>query len=263
MLSVDSIFPIITSTASGANAASVEPSSTHPPPPPHQPPGYPLCYPHQLPGYPHPPPPPRPFDDGFPAHIPSTSLAESDAINPVLENIAPYKKNLVFRDTLAEALDQLGNNPAAILSDERYKDTFYGVSEEILKTKIQKFESYYDYICKEPSWKRRPGGQLEGPIATRPKLIGEGSSSKAAQAQGALLEKIRQMFITAFERILPILSQAQAQGVQREQIQRAFDTALERFLTQAQAQAPSHTGAPVLSPNVEPYPVYEEDDVED
>lgn len=130
-------------------------------------------------------------------------------------------------------MDQLGNNPAAILSDERYKDTFYGVSEDILKSKIQKFESYYNYICKEPSWKKRSGGQLEGPSATRPRLIGEGSSSQAAQAQaqGALKEKIRQMFNTAFERILPILSQAQSQAAQREQIQKAFDTALERILS--------------------------------
>ncbi|KEH26514.1 hypothetical protein MTR_6g463490 [Medicago truncatula] len=44
--------------------------------------------------------------------------------------------------------------------------------------------------------------------------------------------------------------------------QRLYEEQLAR-LTQAQAQAPSHTGAPVLSSNVEPYPVYEEDDVDD
>jgi hypothetical protein len=150
---------------------------------------------------------------------------------------------LVHRETLAKALDELGNNPGAILSDERYKDAFYGVSEEILKRKIQKFEDYYDYICKDPSWKKRPGSYLEGPSATRPRLIREASSSQPARAQGALQEQIQQMCNTAvdaaFESILPILSLAPAQGAsssqpaqgaQREQIQQAFDTALERIL---------------------------------
>ena len=46
--------------------------------------------------------------------------------------------------------------------------------------------------------------------------------------------------------------------------QRSYEEQLAQF-RQAQAQDPSHTRAPVLSPNVEPYPVDrdEEDDVDD
>ena len=44
--------------------------------------------------------------------------------------------------------------------------------------------------------------------------------------------------------------------------QRSYEDQLAQ-LRQAQAQNPSHSGAPVLSPNVEPYPVDEEDDVDD
>jgi hypothetical protein len=41
--------------------------------------------------------------------------------------------------------------------------------------------------------------------------------------------------------------------------QRSYEEQLAQF-RQAQAQGPSHTSAPLLSPNVDPYPVDEEDD---
>ena len=46
--------------------------------------------------------------------------------------------------------------------------------------------------------------------------------------------------------------------------QRSYEQQPAQF-RQAQAQDPSHTRAPVLSPNVEPYPIDrdEEDDVDD